>query len=109
LRKHQTVHTGAKPHQCDVCGRQFRERGTLREHHRIHTGAMPFTCEFCGKSFRFKGILTVSVYNFLVQNISLSICVKYCTRKDGLVCTHISYIPFLFVMCQYWTNFHEIL
>lgn len=60
LRKHQTVHTGAKPHQCDVCGRQFRERGTLREHHRIHTGAMPFTCEFCGKSFRFKGILTVS-------------------------------------------------
>nr|CAD7416130.1 unnamed protein product [Timema poppensis] len=60
LRKHQTVHTGAKPHQCDVCGRQFRERGTLREHHRIHTGAMPFTCEFCGKAFRFKGILTVS-------------------------------------------------
>jgi uncharacterized Zn-finger protein len=61
LRKHQTVHTGAKPHQCDVCGRQFRERGTLREHHRIHTGAMPFTCEFCGKNFRFKGILTVSL------------------------------------------------
>lgn len=65
LRKHQTVHTGAKPHQCDVCGRQFRERGTLREHHRIHTGAMPFTCEYCGKSFRFKGILTVSLYDFL--------------------------------------------
>lgn len=50
--------SGLKPHQCDVCGRQFRERGTLKEHHRIHTGAMPFTCEFCGKSFRFKGVLT---------------------------------------------------
>jgi len=60
LKKHETVHTGAKPHQCAVCGRTFREKGTLREHHRIHTGAMPFTCEFCGKSFRFKGILTVS-------------------------------------------------
>lgn len=59
LRKHHSVHTGAKPHQCDVCGRTFREKGTLREHHRIHTGAMPFTCEFCGKAFRFKGILTV--------------------------------------------------
>lgn len=60
LKKHETVHTGAKPHQCAVCGRTFREKGTLREHHRIHTGAMPFTCEFCGKCFRFKGILTVS-------------------------------------------------
>ncbi|KAG8247873.1 hypothetical protein J6590_052291 [Homalodisca vitripennis] len=58
LRKHHSVHTGAKPHQCDVCGRSFRERGTLREHLRIHTGAMPFTCEYCGKAFRFKGILT---------------------------------------------------
>ncbi|XP_043800829.1 gastrula zinc finger protein XlCGF46.1-like isoform X2 [Apis laboriosa] len=58
LKKHETVHTGAKPHQCAVCGRTFREKGTLREHHRIHTGAMPFTCEFCGKCFRFKGILT---------------------------------------------------
>nr|CAD7586270.1 unnamed protein product [Timema genevievae] len=69
LRKHQTVHTGAKPHQCDVCGRQFRERGTLREHHRIHTGAMPFTCEFCGKAFRFKGILTVG--NIAFSSISV--------------------------------------
>lgn len=62
MKKHETVHTGAKPHQCAVCGRTFREKGTLREHHRIHTGAMPFTCEFCGKCFRFKGILTVSYY-----------------------------------------------
>lgn len=59
LKKHGSVHSGLKPHQCDVCGRQFRERGTLKEHHRIHTGAMPFTCEFCGKCFRFKGVLTV--------------------------------------------------
>lgn len=61
LKKHGSVHSGLKPHQCDVCGRQFRERGTLKEHHRIHTGAMPFTCEFCGKCFRFKGVLTVSL------------------------------------------------
>lgn len=70
MKKHETVHTGAKPHQCAVCGRTFREKGTLREHHRIHTGAMPFTCEFCGKSFRFKGILTVSF------SLSLVYCVK---------------------------------
>lgn len=59
LRKHNDIHTGKKPHQCDICGRTFRERGTLKEHYRIHTGAMPFTCEFCGKAFRFKGVLTV--------------------------------------------------
>lgn len=67
LRKHHSVHTGAKPHQCDVCGRTFRERGTLREHHRIHTGAMPFTCEFCGKAFRFKGILTVFICGIFIK------------------------------------------
>lgn len=60
LIKHQTVHSGFKPHKCEICGREFREKGTLREHIRIHTGAMPFTCEFCGKRFRFKGVLTVS-------------------------------------------------
>lgn len=60
LRKHSNVHTGKKPHQCDTCGRTFRERGTLKEHYRIHTGAMPFSCEFCGKAFRFKGVLTVN-------------------------------------------------
>lgn len=67
LRKHKDIHTGKKPHQCDICGRTFRERGTLREHYRIHTGAMPFTCEFCGKAFRFKGVLTVIYFEFLLK------------------------------------------
>jgi len=60
LAKHVTLHSGIKPHQCDVCGKQFREKGALREHSRIHTGAMPYACDYCGKRFRFKGILTVS-------------------------------------------------
>lgn len=60
LAKHSSVHSGVKPHQCDVCGKQFRERGALKEHNRIHTGVMPYSCEYCGKNFRFKGILTVS-------------------------------------------------
>ena len=60
LMKHKTVHTDIKPHKCDVCNREFREKGTLNEHLRIHTGAMPFSCEFCNKKFRFKGVLTVN-------------------------------------------------
>lgn len=57
--KHKTVHSDLKPHKCQDCGKEFREKGTLKEHERIHLGLMPFTCEFCGKKFRFKGVLTV--------------------------------------------------
>jgi len=59
LNNHKTVHSGVKPHKCNECGKEFREKGTLREHLRIHSGAMPFSCEFCDKKFRFKGVLTV--------------------------------------------------
>jgi uncharacterized Zn-finger protein len=76
LSKHATVHTGLKPHQCDVCGKQFREKGALREHNRIHTGAMPYSCEYCGKLFRFKGILTVSVPMIFIIILLISTYLK---------------------------------
>lgn len=100
------MHTGAKPHQCAVCGRTFREKGTLREHHRIHTGAMPFTCEFCGKCFRFKGILTVSYHlrNLILLNLIASQSQTH--RRQ-----HTGERPYSCLECQHhftnWPNYNK--
>jgi len=90
LNKHVATHSDVKVHQCDVCGKQFRESSTLRLHTRIHTGAMPYRCEFCGRQFRFQGVYVVSI-NFhviLVQSlhqIHKHIMVRSCLTVCSLV------------------------
>lgn len=38
LRKHSSVHTGARPFKCEYCERCFSRRDILRDHERRHTG-----------------------------------------------------------------------
>lgn len=52
LRKHLALHSGLKPHLCELCGRTFALRSYLNAHNRMHhfqeeERPKPFKCKSC--------------------------------------------------------------
>ena len=59
LKQHKpTVHQGQKPHQCDVCSKQFGRKSYLNKHKlTVHQGQKPHQCDVCSKQFGHKSHL----------------------------------------------------
>ena len=45
------THTKVKPHECDICKKNFSLKHQLVTHFRIHLGKKPYGCADCGKWF----------------------------------------------------------
>ncbi|GAA6093346.1 zinc finger protein 233-like [Tachysurus ichikawai] len=51
LKTHMIVHQKERPFGCSYCKKQFKLKCHLKEHERIHTGEKPFSCPVCRMSF----------------------------------------------------------
>ncbi|MPC51225.1 Zinc finger protein 534 [Portunus trituberculatus] len=57
LTRHTNIHTQAKIHVCEECGRTFTHRSSFKQHMNIHTRAEQFSCDECDKVFYQKASL----------------------------------------------------
>lgn len=51
------IHTGVRPHACNICPKSFIQATQLRAHMFNHTGENGFSCSICDRSFSRKARL----------------------------------------------------
>ncbi|QLQ78463.1 hypothetical protein HG537_0A07100 [Torulaspora globosa] len=85
LVRHLKVHSGYKPHKCQVCGKCFSNEDTLTQHMRIHSGEKPFECHICGKRFAVSSSLKIHIRTHTGEKpLECKICGKRFSESSNL-------------------------
>ena len=86
---HLRTHFGIKPFICNLCSKEFNDKGNLKTHLRIHTGERPYKCKVCIKAFKTEGQLREHFgSHYKDKPFQCPYCLKYYKRK-GVVKKHI--------------------
>ena len=49
--RHQNIHTGEEPYECDQGDKTISLKVTFVNHQRVHSGEMPYKCDLCDARF----------------------------------------------------------
>lgn len=85
LVRHLKVHSGYKPHKCQVCAKCFSNEDTLTQHMRIHSGEKPFECHICGKRFSVSSSLKIHIRTHTGEKpLQCKVCGKRFSESSNL-------------------------